>query len=265
MSQINPFEIKDYLAEARSRVTEQFKDKEVFDRYIQLMISSSEEVQTVLKDLMQKRSLDTAQGVQLDILGEIVGQPRTLLDTDLLEYFGFSGYPDVQGFGDKNNPTTGGEFYSFGNPLTGNILLNDKQYRLFIKAKILKNKTNATPNDFLDFIGFVFGTTTNAVIAEGNASFTILIGKELSTFERLLLTYSGDVEGYKAPFIPKPVGVRVNYGQFPADNFFAFAGFPGAQGFGEFVGTFGYGLGYGDAYGDSDFSQTSGGLWASLF
>lgn len=233
MSQINPFEIKDYLSEARSRVTEQFKDKDVFDRYVQLMISSSEEVQLVLKDLMQKRSLDTAQGVQLDILGEIVGQPRTLLDTSLLKYFAFDTYPDAQSFGDLNDNALGGYWYSLGDALTGNTLLNDEQYRLFIKAKILKNRTTATPNDFLEFVGFVFGTQLNNIIVEGNAEFTILVGKELNSFEKALLTYTTQIDGYDAPFMPKPVGVKINYGQFPSNNFFGFTGVPNAKGYGS--------------------------------
>lgn len=233
MSEINPFEIKDYLSEARSRVTEQFKDKVIFDKFVQLLISQSIDVQLVLNDLMQNRSLDTARGVQLDIIGEIVGQPRTLLDTSLLKYFAFDGYLDAQSFGDLNNAATGGQYYSLGAQLTGNTLLNDDQYRLFIKAKILKNRTNATPNDFLDFVGFVFGTKLNNVIVEGDAEFTILVGKELNSFEKALLTYESNVDGYSVPFIPKPTGVKVNYGQFPSDNFFGFNGVPGAKGYGD--------------------------------
>ena len=233
MSDINPFNIEEYLSEARSRVTEQFKDKVVFDKYIQLLVSVSEEQQLVLKDLMQKRSIDTAEGVQLDILGDIVGQPRTLIDTALLKYFAFDTYPDAQSFGDLNDNSLGGYFYSLGSSLSGNTLLNDEQYRLFIKAKIIKNKTTATPNDFLEFISFVFGTKLNNIITEGNAEFTVLVGKELNSFEKALLTYTSNIDGYDVPFVPKPVGVKINYGQFPSDNFFGFTGVPGAKGYGD--------------------------------
>lgn len=233
MSEINPFVVNEYLTQARERFTEQFKDKAVFDRYVQLMIQSSVETQQVLKDLMQKRSIDTAEGVQLDIIGDIVGQPRTLLDTTLLKYFAFDGYPEAQSYGDLNNNALGGYYYSLGDALTGNTLLNDEQYRLFIRAKILKNKTNATPNDFLDFVGFVFGTPINNVIVEGDAEFTILVGKELNSFEKALLTYTTNIDGYDVPFMPKPVGVRINFGQFPSENFFGFTGVPGAKGYGD--------------------------------
>jgi hypothetical protein len=233
MSEINEFEVVEYLEEARSRVTDQFKDRPIFDKFVQLMLANNIDIQQALKDLMQKRSIDTAEGVQLDILGDIVGQPRVLIDTALLKYFAYQGVLDGEGYGDLNNPSLGGTYYSLGQPLSGNTLLNDQQYRVFIKAKILKNKTNATPNDFLEFIGFVFGTQLNSVIVEGDAEFTILVGKELNSFEKALLTYTSDTDGYDTPFIPKPVGVGVNYGQFDGSNFFAFAGVPNAKGYGD--------------------------------
>jgi hypothetical protein len=229
----NPFLTYDYLQEARDRVTEQFKDKEVFDKYLQLMLYANIELQEVFKDLMQKRSLDTAVGAQLDIIGDIVGQPRELIDTALIEYFAFDGYPDAQSYGDLNDGSVGGFYYSFGDPLAGNTLLNDDQYRLFIKAKIIKNNTQATPDQFLDFVSFVFGATVNNVVAEGNASFTLMVGKELNSFEKALLTYTSTYNGYASPFVPKPIGVRVNFGQFDFENYFGFQGTPNAKGYGD--------------------------------
>lgn len=233
MSEINPFEIYDYLTEARERVTESFKDKDVFDRYLQLLLVANIELQQVFKDLMQKRSLDTATGAQLDIIGRIVGQPRELIDTALLDYFAFDTYPTAAPYGDLSDPSEGGLYYSLGDPLAGNTLLNDNQYRLFIKAKIIKNNTNVTPDQYLDFLSFVFGATLSNVISESNAEFTVLIGKELTPFERVLVTYTSNNDGYETPFIPKPIGVRINYGQFDSTNFFAYQGAPGAEGFGD--------------------------------
>jgi hypothetical protein len=261
---INSFEVVEYLEEARSRVTDQFKDKPVFDKFVQLMLSNNINIQLALKDLMQKRSIDTAEGVQLDILGDIVGQPRVLLSTDLIRYFAFQGSPEAQGFGSTDNPTVGGLFYSFGDPLSGNTLLNDAQYRLFIRAKIMKNITTATTEEMISFIRFVFGAVVVA-ISQGNAEFTLLVGRELTSFERLLLTYTSNIDGYDAPFLPKPVGVRVNLGQFDGDNFFAFQGVPNAQGFGDFTGDYGYGVGYGLNYGESNVSVQSGGKFATIF
>lgn len=233
MNEVNPFIEQDYLEVARTRVTEQFKNKLIFDKYLELLLSEQKELQQVFKDLMQKRSIETATGAQLDIIGDIVGQPRELIDTALLSYFAYLGYPDAQPYGDLEGVSKGGFYRSLSDPLAGNTVLNDEQYRLFIKAKILKNTTNATPNELLNFIKFVFGIDVNLIIAEGNAEFTLMLGRNLSNFERLLLNYVSNSEGYPSRFVPKPIGVKVNFGTFDSTNYFGYQGSPRAKGYGS--------------------------------
>lgn len=265
MAEINPFTEIDYLDQARSRVTEQFKNKDVFDRYIQLIIHAQTELSSVFKDLMQLRSLDTATGEQLNILGRIVGQDRVLLNADFYQFFGFAGATKANTFGDLNNSTIGSNFYDFGKPLGGNIELDDETYRLFIKAKIYKNSTTSTPEEFIRVINLIFGTTQTHLVELGNAAINVLIGRPLTDLEKAILNYIDSSSGYDSRLIPKTVGVRVNYGEFLENNFFGFEGVPGAEGFGEFTGTYGYGLGYGIGYGDSDFEFVAGGYFATLY
>lgn len=267
MSEINPFEIEQYLEVARSRVTEQFKDKEVFDKYLQLLIGGKIELQEVFRQLMQERSIDTATGAQLDIIGEIVGQPREFIDTSLLTYFAYLGYPEAESFGDLDNSGVGGFYRGLNDPIAGNTLLNDEQYRLFIKAKIIKNSTNATPNQLLEFINFVFDSPQNQLIEEGAAAYTLLVGKQLSTFETVLLTYVSYSSGYPSRFVPKPIGVRVNYGSYVAGDTFAFQGVAGAKGYGDLtsIATLGgYGKTYGLFYGGVGEVVLGGGRYAAL-
>lgn len=258
------FITEDYLTTARDRVTSQFEEQVVFDKYLQLIIDQQSELQDVFKDLIEKRSIDTATGKTLDIIGEIVGQPRELISADLFDFFGFQGALKAGSFGDFGQPQIGSRFYNAGDSLGGNILLDDETYRLFIKSKILKNNTASTPEEFIAFVNFLFGTT-QTFVSEGTAEYIVLFGRELSAFEQVLLNYTSSSLGYSSRLIPKTVGVRVNYGFFQSGNYFGFQGVPGAKGFGEFTGTFGYGLGYGIGYGDSDFSQAGGGVFASLF
>lgn len=268
MSEITPYQEIDHLEQARDRVTEQFKGKPVIDLYLQLLIEQQQDLEKVFKDLLQLRSIDTAFGEQLDVIGRIVGQPRELIGTNLLSYFAFVGWDNAETFGDLDNGSVGGFFFSLGTPLTGSTFLNDEQYRLFIKAKILKNTTLATPEQFLYFVSFVFGANVNNVLAESNAAFTIMVGKELNSFEKLLLLdYRSDQAGFEAAFPPKPVGVRVNFGQFDADNVFAFQGVPNAKGFGDRP-SFSYnarithnGVGY---YGEDPNAKKVGGKFATL-
>lgn len=269
MSELNPFNIEDYLTVARSRVTEQFRteDHPIFDKYLQLLLGGKIELQEVFRQLMQDRSIDTATGAQLDIIGEIVGQPREFIDTALLTYFAYLGYPDAQSYGDLNNSSIGGFYRGIDDPIAGNTLLNDDQYRLFIKAKIIKNNTNATPNQILEFIDFVFDSPQNQLIEEGDAAYTLLVGKDLSSFETVLLNYVSYSGGYPSRFVPKPIGVRVNYGTFVSGKSFAFQGVSGAKGYGDLttISTMGgYGEDYGMFYGGIGEVVIGGGVYASL-
>lgn len=261
----NPYVEVPYLDQARDRVTEQFKDKTIFDNYLQILMSSQLDIQEAIKELMQLRSVDTAAGVQLDNIGAIVGQPRELLQADLYEYFGFQGALNAQSFGTTTDPTVGGLFYDNGKPFGGNILLDDTTYRLFIRAKIFKNVTASTPEEFIAVINLIFQTPVSLLASENNASVTLLFGRPLTSFERSLLNYISYSQGYPSRLIPKTIGVRINYGEFHANNYFGFQGTPGAKGFGDFDGTYGYGLGYGMDYGDSDYGLHVGGIFATLY
>lgn len=257
---------QDYLEEARENITQQFVDKKTIDLYLQLLLKQQEAIQQVFKDLLQKRSIDEATGAQLDIIGEIVGQPRELISADLFDFFGFQGALKAGSYGDINNPTVGSRWYDFGQPVGGNVLLDDNTYRLFIKAKILKNTTASTPEEFIAFMNFMFGTTNTLYVAEGDASYTILFGRQLSDFEQVLLNYISTSQGYPSRLIPKTVGVRVNFGYFETNNYFGFQGAPGAKGYGDLIedDTQGYGIEYGVHYGGNRF-LVGGGIYATLF
>ena len=150
MSEINPIVEKDYLAEARSRYTAQFKDKDVFDRHIQLLLSESTKLQAVFKQLLQQRSLDTAQGVYLDRLGAIIGLERGFLPATVLQgsYFGFFDDPDALPFGDLES-TAGGIFFDLQDQLDGNSPWTDEIYRMFLKAKIFANTSKGTSEEVI--------------------------------------------------------------------------------------------------------------------
>ncbi|MGC3003538.1 DUF2612 domain-containing protein [Streptomyces sp. G35A] len=231
---VNPFEETQYLDEARSRYTIQFEDQPVFDKYVQLLLSEFQEIQQQYKALMQERSLDTAVGAQLDLLGAIVGQDRMLVNVDIFEFFGFDAVPNSLGFGTLDDSSVGGIFYDANNPRFGNVELNDDLYRLLIKAKIVKNVTRATPEDIMRFANFVFNTEGSTIQDEGEAAFRLMVGRQLSAIERSLLTYVDKTSEYNSYLLPKPVGVRVSFGDFDYNNFFAFSEVPNAKGFGSF-------------------------------
>lgn len=263
-----PFEIIDYTEEARARVTQQFIDKPVFDNYVQILTKGQIDLENTFKDLLQLRDIDSATGAQLDIIGRIVGQDRELIAADLYDFFGMIGALNAFPMGDTNDPTVGGIFYSYGIDLGGNVQLDDETYRTFIRAKIYKNITASTPEQFMTAIKLIFGLDQLAVIAEGDASVTVLLGGTLTNFQRVLLTYISYSQGYPSRLVPKTVGVRINYGEYIPNGYFGFQGAPGAKGFGELSGDYGYGLGWGLNYGESNYTQDffgNGGVFATIY
>lgn len=206
---INPFDVEEYIEVARTRVTEQFKDAPVFDRYMQLLIQGLYEIELVFKDLMQLRSIDTAVGAQLDLLGNIVGQDRNIAS---------------KSFVSPTNPS-------------GNITLDDATYRVVIKSRIRKNISVATPEDVISAASFILseigGDQVETRIEEGNAAATIYLGRMLTPLEKVLIKgyYTRD---YLDGLLPRPLGVRFNsYISFQSKNFFAFKGVKDAKGFGS--------------------------------
>ena len=205
---VNEFNTTDYFSTAKSRVTEQFRDKEVFEKYLRLMVEWQDQLQGTFKDLKQLRSLDTASGYQLDVLGDIVGQPRQIAARDYNRIFS----PDDE---EVKIP----------------VLLDDEQYRLFIKVRIMKNITDTTPESIIESFNFLFGTDQVILTNVGRATIRIDVAKEFTAFELAVLEYAKREKN----LLPIAVGVGFDIGVYQEVEYFAFDGFPNARGFGSLV------------------------------
>lgn len=270
MSEVNPFIVEDYLATARSRYTEQFKDKTVFDRYIQLLIWGSQQLQEQYKTLMQERSLDTAKGRQLDIIGDLVGLQRGSLPVEAWAgaYFGFEGDADALPFTDLVTETISGIFFDLSNQTEGNVFWDDTTYRLFIKAKIYANSGQGRYEEVLKAVKDIIQAEFVDIVELGNANIQISFNKLLTPVEKYLLTELGEGQS----LFPIPIGIGVEYVEADRD-FFGFEETPGALGFSSFEtisdGDIGFGEAHGFAYGGVESTgsiivEVGGGHFASL-
>lgn len=224
-----PFEYNDFEAESEDLITTQFADKDIFKRYLKLLKLGAQEALSVARDLMQKRDIDSATGDQLDIIGDIVGQPRILINTDLYPFFGFQGELAAKSFGTYYNNQIGGYWYSYGGKIGGDVYLNDEQYRLIIKAKIIKNNAKGTNEDYIRFGSFVFNTKINFENDHSGKS-TVLVGRRMTLFEKAIMSYVFDGVDYNFTYHPKPLGVGVSVAEFDATGTLGFLGTPGAKG-----------------------------------
>lgn len=226
---LNQFVSEDFLTTARTRYTEQFKNKPIFDKYVQLLLAGFSELQEVARQLQQERSIDTAVGKQLDVIGEIVGRPRGLVSATLFEYFGFQGAVQAGSFGSLTDPSVGAPWYSLDAPTGVSREPSDEEYRLIIKAKIIKNRTLSRPEDVIEAYKFLFGASQVFITEPESGKANIGIGKILSAVERGLLF---DLNGV-GELLPKTIGVSYTYSEFNAGRVFATEGFPGSMGVGD--------------------------------
>tara|TARA_R110000744_G_scaffold55770_1_gene117872 strand:+ start:480 stop:1184 length:705 start_codon:yes stop_codon:yes gene_type:complete len=218
-------DIVDHRELAKSRLATQFRESTNLINYIQGLLLESNNLEQVFQDLLNVRYIDTAEGAQLDILGIIVGQPRVLIDADIFSYFGFLGNPSSKSFGTLIDSAVGGAFRDTKTPIIGNRTLTDEEYRLFIRARIVKNLSRSTPEDIISQLKFLFNTD-QILFVDGDLQYTISIGKKLTANDKAIL--------FDTDLVSKTVGVRINYlVDYDQDRFFSFAGIPNSDGFGS--------------------------------
>lgn len=69
-------QITDHVSRARARLKEQFKDKTNYIAFLDCLTAPAQDIENALWELLVERSIDAAEGVQLDNIGTIVGQLR---------------------------------------------------------------------------------------------------------------------------------------------------------------------------------------------
>lgn len=206
----------DYIAKAKERLIQQYKDKPKFNALLEGLADGSQLIEDEACNLFDIYDIDTMAGHNLDVIGAIVGQSRVLVDADELAFFGFDGASSAQTFGDADDSSLGGRFRSSEESTTGNVYLADPEYRLFIRARINKNYTQCTPEEIIAQVIFLINVD-KVVFRDGDMMMNIGVGKLLDETEKFLLT--------EYDLIPRPVAVGLEY-VYEFDGSFAF-GFDG--------------------------------------
>lgn len=218
VAETNPFTEIDYVSESAERATSQFQGKDVFNRYLELMITGKAEIQAATKAIMQERNLDNAKGEQLDVLGRILGQPRLLFDSAIIRYFGFQGAVGASPYKSVNDTErTYGPWKSITDDLLGVRNLSDAEYRRILKLKIIKNTSDANITAFNDGVKILFGIDnvdyqeeTPAQYSEGAATITISIGRDYNDPEKAAFPGLDEIT-LADRFLNRPLGVGLLY------------------------------------------------------
>lgn len=216
----------DHKAIGRSRIATQYTESQKFLSYIRSLLSSSDELEAVFQKIAEQADIDKAEGVNLDVIGEIVGVSRIIPDSIAMQFFGFEGQPGAAVFGEQDQLGVGARFREEDEPETATSVLADPEYRMLIRAKIVKNHARGTNEDILLGLAYLFNAQQTVVEDLGGMAIGVAIGRQL-TFQEKALVSNIDI-------LPRPGGVRINFrSTFDANNYFGFDGQPDAQSFGE--------------------------------
>jgi hypothetical protein len=197
----------DYSETSPKRLIQLYRDKPNFNALIEVYADKAQEIEDTAFQMLLFRDVETAFGEQLDIIGRIVGQDRTLADATPFVFFGYkdgiSPPPvNVGGYGDENNPALGARYHSEDEEIGSDVELADPEYRLFIKARILKNHTRGTRNEIIAAIQLL-SETTQFTLTTG-----IMVLNLNFTPGSVNLTTLNLLENFD--LLPRPAGVLMN-------------------------------------------------------
>ncbi|OCG10778.1 hypothetical protein A9G09_11740 [Gilliamella sp. wkB292] len=167
-------------------------------------------------------NIDKATGYALDLVGRHVGAFRVLPTAIAKEYFGWLEDNTALSF-------NVGEFYRNGDALHSSVVLNDNDYRFFIKARITKNYQTGEISNIVNSIKFVIGKHGN-IIDSQNMTMNVLVNSDQLNSLTLYAISKLDI-------LVRPVGVMYQYVVLINNNPFGFSHDEKSYGFniGKFV------------------------------
>lgn len=173
--------------------------------------------------------LDRVTGYRLDVIGRIVGLPRSVPEALAKVFFGFQEHLNSEGFGSKSNAAyIGAPFYSKFAPAYGPYQLGDNEYRRFLRVKIARNAAASTiaSDDRVSLQDVIQAAFNGRAYVTDRQDMTLAlnISPQVSVDELRLIVRLG--------LLPKPAGVRYDYFyQVTPGMTFGFSRNPAARGF----------------------------------
>jgi len=213
------------MTDYTSLITSEHNQRPKFKAMVGAVAGAWGSVSDFTQTIPAKFDLDTAEGAQLDVIGQWVGQTRLIPNVLLVQYFNFVGNPAALNFGEEGNASIGGRFYGEGEPVDASTILADPEYRTIIRARIVRNTAKGLTWDFIRSLQFIFNAPA---IIDDPADMTvgIFIGRYLSLTELAIIT--------GLDILPRPAGVRIRTrGYYDGTGYLGFEGQVNALPFAE--------------------------------
>lgn len=191
---------QDYKTIARSRLTDRHRSDESFLAILDTLIELKEERQREYLSLADTfLDIDKSTGKNLDVIGRLIGEERTLVNFIDRSYFGFLGARLSEAY-------DVGYWYSLYRNKYGTLrTLTDEEYRRVLKARVVKNSSDNSRESFLEILN-ILSNNNFSVITESLDNSAILV--EIEDYDGLVSYY---LSKYKSDrnLIPVPMGRRI--------------------------------------------------------
>lgn len=219
---------QDYKTIARSRLTDRHKSDQAFLAILDTLIELKEDRQRECLSLAETfLDIDKSTGKNLDVIGKLIGEERTLVNFIDRAYFGFLGARLAEAY-------DFGYWYSLYKNKYGTLrTLTDEEYRRVLKARVVKNSSDNSRNSFLEVLNMLSNNKSSVVI-EGFDNTAISV--EVEDYDGLVSYYLSKYKNDRN-LIPVPLGRRLNVSYVEVN--IKFFGFDGE----EFTDNYGFGTG----------------------
>lgn len=225
MVQHDPAQAIDHVAIGSSRVIKQYQGSPKFLAYLSALLSMVATVEDLLQSMYQLPDIDSMTGANLDVIGRIVGISRDIPNAIQLSFFGFNGYSYETVFGELDQAGIGSRFYELGEPYAATSTLGDIEYRMLLRAKIMRNGSHGTCEEILAALCFLFEVTVANVDDFGGMVLGLAVGRQLTATERAMIV--------NLDILPRPACVLIaSVTTYDPADYFGFSDQPGSLGFG---------------------------------
>ena len=144
--------------------------------------------------------IDKSEGKNLDLIGKLIGEERTLVNFIDRVYFGFLGarFAEAYDFGC---------WYSLHKNKYGTLrTLTDEEYRRVLKARVVKNSSDNNRNSLIEVLN-ILSNNNKSLVTESYDNTAIKV--EVEDYDGLVSYYLSKYKNNKN-LIPIPLGRRLN-------------------------------------------------------
>ena len=192
---------QDYKTTARSRLTDRHRSDETFLAILDTLVEIKSQRQKQYLDIADTfLDIDKSEGKNLDLIGKLIGEERTLVNFIDRSYFGFLGARLSESYDI-------GYWYSLYKNKYGTLrTLTDEEYRRVLKARVVKNSSDNNRNSLIEVLN-ILSNNNKSLVTESYDNTAIKV--EVEDYDGLVSYYLSKYKNNKN-LIPIPLGRRLN-------------------------------------------------------